>query len=75
MPAAPDKINEAKITIDDLTHAKAVLSDKQKLLELAKTKVAEESESLLTKARLTHEKELQERVDELQREQQEANEQ
>lgn len=72
---AQHKFNEAKVTVDDLTHAKVSLSEKLKQLEQSKGRLTEESESLLAKARLIHERELQERVDELQKEQQEANEQ
>ena len=62
------KTNEAKMTIDDLTHAKASLAEKIKSLEQAKTRAVEESEALQVKARQAHEKDMQERVDELQRE-------
>ena len=68
------KLNEAKMTTDDLSHVKTTLSDKLKLLESTKARVSEEAEAQLAKIRNLAEKELQEREEQLQSEQQEANE-
>ena len=58
---AQHKLNEAKITADDLTHAKATLTEKIKVLELSKARLIEEAEAQLIKTRGTHDNELQER--------------
>ena len=39
------KLNEAKMTTDDLSHVKTTLSDKLKLLESTKARVSEEAEA------------------------------